>query len=51
MISIDHLLCYGKRLTARRMGLDQVHDRSPAQAPTDFGLAVMDRWASKLEPF
>lgn len=51
MISIDHLLCYGKRLAARRIGLAEVYDRTPAQRPTPFGLAVMDRWSRALEPF
>ena len=51
MHSIDHLLCYGKRLTARRLGLGEVHDRTPAQQPTDFGLAIMNRWSKDLESF
>ena len=38
MQSVDQFLCYGKRLTARRIGLAEVHDRAPAQAPTAFGL-------------
>ncbi len=49
MHTIDHLLCYGKRLAARRLGFDRVHDRSPAQAPTDFGLALVERWANVLD--
>ena len=51
MISIDHLLCYGKRLTALRLGFGQVHDRRPAQQPTDFGLEVMRRWSKDLGKF
>jgi len=51
MIGIDHLLCYGKRLTARRLGLAEVHDRTPALPPTPFGLAVMERWSRELEEF
>ena len=51
MESIDHLLCYGKRLAARRLGLAEVHDRTPAQAPIPFGLEVMDRWSRDLAPF
>ncbi len=51
MLSIDHLLCYGKRLTARRLGFDTVHDRAPAQQPTDFGLEVMARWSRELGNF
>ena len=48
MISLEHLTCYGKRLTARRIGLDQVYDRSPATAPTVFGLEVLQHWSRNL---
>jgi 4-hydroxy-tetrahydrodipicolinate synthase len=48
MQSIDTLICYGKRIAAWRMGLEVVHDRPPALAPTDFGLAVARRLASEL---
>lgn len=51
MQSIDQFLCYGKRLTARRLGLGEVHDRAPAQAPTALGLACMERWGRALRPF
>ena len=37
MQTIPHLICYGKRLLAARIGLN-VFDRSPFQAPTKFGL-------------
>ncbi len=40
---IPGILCYGKRVMARRMGLRQVFDRAPAEAPTGFGLAEMER--------
>jgi 2-keto-3-deoxy-L-arabinonate dehydratase len=49
MQSIDRFLCYGKRLTARRIGLREVHDRRPAEAPTAFGLACMERHAAVLD--
>jgi dihydrodipicolinate synthase/N-acetylneuraminate lyase len=49
MQSVDQFLCYGKRLTARRLGLAAVHDRAPAQAPTTFGLACLERHAAVLE--
>jgi 4-hydroxy-tetrahydrodipicolinate synthase len=49
MQSVDQLLCYGKRLTARRLGLAEVHDRAPAQAPTAFGLACLARHAAVLD--
>ena len=48
MISLEHLMCYGKRLTARRIGLDEVFDRTPAQAPTAFGLDVLRHWSRGL---
>lgn len=48
MQSIDQILCYGKRLLARRIGLDSVHDRAPAQAPTAFGMDCLERHAARL---
>ena len=53
MQSIPALLCYGKRLTAMRLGLDiaAVHDRAPALAPTAFGLEVTARLAAELGPY
>ena len=50
MISIDHLLCYGKRLTARRLGLGEVFDRGPSQPPHPFGLEILDNWSRHLGP-
>ncbi len=50
MQSIDQFLCYGKHLTARRLGLGEVYDRAPAQAPTALGLACMERWSQALDP-
>ena len=48
MQSMDQFLCYGKRLIARRLGLGDVHDRAPAQAPTPFGLDCLERHAAPL---
>jgi 4-hydroxy-tetrahydrodipicolinate synthase len=48
MQSVDQFLCYGKRLTAQRLGIGDVHDRQPAQAPTAFGLACLARHAEAL---
>ncbi len=50
MQSIPALLCYGKRLTALRLGLHlgEVHDRAPALLPTAFGLEVTERLAAEL---
>jgi 2-keto-3-deoxy-L-arabinonate dehydratase len=44
MQSLEHLICYGKRIFARRAGLT-VHDRAPALRPTPFGLTLVDHWA------
>jgi 2-keto-3-deoxy-L-arabinonate dehydratase len=49
MQSVDQFLCYGKRLTAQRLGLAEVHDRQPAQAPTRFGLDCLARHAEVLD--
>jgi 2-keto-3-deoxy-L-arabinonate dehydratase len=49
MQSVGQFLCYGKRLTAQRLGLGDVHDRQPAQAPTAFGLACLERHAAVLD--
>lgn len=51
MQSVDQFLCYGKRLTARRLGLKEVHDRTPCQQPTDLGLACLERYSRNLPPF
>lgn len=48
--SIDTFVCYGKRLTARRLGIAEVHDRAPCQHPTAFGLAMLERLAAGLGP-
>lgn len=49
MQSVDHLICYGKRIFALRAGLS-VHDRQPAQMPTEAGLRLTARWADRLGP-
>jgi len=41
--SIGQALCYGKRFTARQLGLEVFHERPPFEAPTAFGLAETDR--------
>ncbi|MBX6322689.1 MAG: dihydrodipicolinate synthase family protein [Rhodospirillaceae bacterium] len=48
MQSVAHLVCYGKRVTARRLGLAAVHDRAPALALTAFGLTCVERYAAAL---
>jgi dihydrodipicolinate synthase/N-acetylneuraminate lyase len=51
MQSVEHFLCYGKRIAARRLGLGPVHDRPPAERPTPFGLASAARYAAHLGPY
>lgn len=51
MQSVDQFLCYGKRLTARRLGMTEVHDRAPSQAPTEAGLATLERYGRGLAAF
>lgn len=48
--SLDTLICYGKRIAALRLGLAEVHDRAPALAPTEFGMACARRYADMLGP-
>ncbi len=48
MQSLPSLICYGKRIMAWRLGLAEVHDRPPCQAPTPFGLACAERYAAHL---
>lgn len=40
--SVPGMLCYGKRLLARQIGLPEPVDRAPAAVPTAFGLAELD---------
>jgi len=51
MQSIDHLVCYGKRLVAARLQLGPVFDRQPGLAATPFGEAAVARFASRLGPY
>jgi 2-keto-3-deoxy-L-arabinonate dehydratase len=44
MQSLEHLVCYGKRIFGARAGI-AVHDRAPALRPTEAGLAFARRWA------
>jgi hypothetical protein len=45
MQSLEHLICYGKRIFSRRAGI-AIHDRAPAMRPSEFGLSLARRWAS-----
>jgi 4-hydroxy-tetrahydrodipicolinate synthase len=51
MQSLDQLLCYGKRIAARRLGLGEVFDREPCNRPTPLGLAIAARRSAALPPF
>lgn len=50
MQSLDHLICYGKRLFGFRSGIS-IHDREPALAPSPFGISLARRWAQHLGEF
>lgn len=45
--SVPAMLCYGKRIMARRLGLE-IHDRAPALQPTEFGMAEMERHIAEI---
>ena len=50
MQSIEHLICYGKRILAARLGLE-VHDRLPAMNPNAFVLQRAQHYAKMLGPW
>ena len=50
MQSIEHLICYGKRLYGLRAG-QVIHDRAPALRPGDEGLAALVNHAAALGKF
>lgn len=50
MRSLEHLVCYGKRLFARRAGLE-VFDRAPAIRPEPAELARLEELLAGLQPF
>ena len=50
MSSVDTFVCYGKRVVARRLGIEHVFDRAPCQQPTEFGLLTAERLAAALPP-
>lgn len=47
MQSIEHLICYGKRVFGQRVDIP-IYDRAPASVPTSFGLACLDRITQEL---
>lgn len=50
MQSIEHLICYGKRLFGLRAGF-AIHDRAPALRPNPAGLEVIAQFAKSLGGF
>lgn len=48
--SVPGMLCYGKRLFAERIGIAEVHGRSPQAQPTEFGLAEVRRMTRSWGP-
>ena len=50
MQSIEHLICYGKRIFGLRAGIT-IHDRTPAMTPLPFGLELSQHWAERLGKF
>jgi 4-hydroxy-tetrahydrodipicolinate synthase len=50
MQSIEHLICYGKRLFGLRAGFE-IHDRSPCLQPTDAGIRLTEHWSAQLGEF
>lgn len=46
--SVPGMLCYGKRLLARRAGLPEPIDRGPALEPTPFGLSEVTRFEAEI---
>lgn len=47
MQGIENLICYGKRLFGARAGM-AINDRAPAMRPGAAGLAMVERFASRL---
>lgn len=50
MQSIEHLICYGKRMFGARAGIE-IFDRMPAMLPTEFGNQLVVKRAEQLGPF
>ncbi len=48
MASPEHMLCYGKRMFAQRIGLREVHPRHPCVMPSAFGLDTIRRYGATL---
>jgi 2-keto-3-deoxy-L-arabinonate dehydratase len=46
--SPEHMLCYGKRLMARRLDLPAFHPRLPCILPTPFGTRTADHYGAVM---
>ena len=51
MSSVENFIAYGKRLAAKRLGLDNGNARQPSVPVTEFGMQIMEHWAEHLGPF
>jgi len=50
MANPEHMLCYGRRLFAKRAGIAAVHPRHPCVAPNEFGTQILERLSASLAP-
>ena len=50
MANPEHMLCYGRRLLARRAGIGTVHPRHPCVEPQPFGEQLLQRLSAELAP-
>jgi 4-hydroxy-tetrahydrodipicolinate synthase len=48
MASPEHMLCYGKRLFAHRIGVGEVHPRHPCILPASFGNQTVQHYSATL---
>jgi 4-hydroxy-tetrahydrodipicolinate synthase len=48
--SPEHMLCYGKRLFAKRAGIGAIHPRAPHLQPNEFSTGVIEHYARGLKP-
>jgi 2-keto-3-deoxy-L-arabinonate dehydratase len=51
MLSVDTLLCYGKRLAARRIGILDYLERGSGLTATKEGMETLAFWSKNLESF
>ncbi len=47
MQSIEHMICYGKRVFGARAGIE-IFDRAPAMLPSNFGSQLVEKLAEQL---